>query len=139
MKTKFFTFAMFVAYLCVGSSVKAEPDIIMIELDEVVDSLGHDGDGDGLGGHRGPIAGAVVPTVYYNSGNDELSFETIDEVSFSYYIMDEDDNTLMSGQLSLYENDSTNVSLSSLSPGCYSVIIELNNVYYIGYFTKEDD
>ena len=109
MKTKFFTFAMFVAYLCVASSVKAEPDIIMIELDEIVDSLGHDGDGDGLGGHRGPIAGAVVPTVYYNSGNDELSFETIDEVSFSYYIMDEDDNTLLSGQLSLYENDSTNV------------------------------
>ena len=33
MKTKFFTFAMFVAYLCVGSSVKAEPDIIMIEKD----------------------------------------------------------------------------------------------------------
>ena len=139
MKTKFFTFAMFVAYLCVGSSVKAEPDIIMIELDEIVDSLGHDGDGTEHGGHRGPTLGVTVPTVYYNSSDDELSFETIDEVSFSYYIMDEDDNTLLSGQLSLYENDSTNVSLSSLSPGGYSVIIEINSVYYIGYFIKEDD
>lgn len=82
MKTKFFTFAMFVAYLCVGSSVKAEPDIIMIELDEIVDSLGHDGDGTEHGGHRGPTLGVTVPTVYYNSSDDELSFETIDEVSF---------------------------------------------------------
>ena len=123
-----------------GLCVKAEADNIPVDLGEmVVDSLGNDGDGTTHGGHRGPVLDVTIPTVYYNTMDEELSFETVDEMSFSYYIKDEDDYTVLSGQLSLYENDSTNVSLSSLSPGGYSVIIEINSVYYIGYFIKEDD
>jgi len=140
MKTKFLTFLPFIAYLCVGLNVKAQPDIILIDLgEEVVDSLGHDGDGTTHGGHRGPVLGVTIPTVYYNTTDEELAFETVDEVSFSYYIKDEDDYTVLSGQLALLENGSANVSLSSLLSGSYSLIIELNGIHFIGYFTKEDD
>lgn len=138
MKTLIFAFVLFI--IGMGLCVKAEADNIPVDLGEmVVDSLGNDGDGTTHGGHRGPVLDVTIPTVYYNTMDEELSFETVDEMSFSYYIKDEDDYTVLSGQLSLYENDSTNVSLSSLSPGGYSVIIEINSVYYIGYFIKEDD
>ena len=138
MKTLIFAFVLFI--IGMGLCVKAEADNIPVDLGEmVVDSLGNDGDGTTHGGHRGPVLDVTIPTVYYNTMDEELSFETVDEMSFSFYIKDEDDYTVLSGQLSLYENDSTNVSLSSLSPGGYSVIIEINSVYYIGYFIKEDD
>ncbi|MBQ6085938.1 MAG: hypothetical protein IJK94_05520 [Bacteroidaceae bacterium] len=138
MKKLIFAFVLFV--MCMGLCFKAEADNIPVDLGEmVVDSLGNDGDGTLHGRHRGPILGVTIPTVYYNTTDEELSFETIEEVSFSYYIKDEDDYTVLSGQLALLENGSANVSLSSLLSGSYTLIIELNGIYYIGYFAKEDD
>ncbi len=138
MKKLIFAFVLFV--MCMGLCFKAEADNIPVDLGEmVVDSLGNDGDGTTHGGHRGPILGVTIPTVYYNTADEELSFETVDEMSFSYYIKDEDNYTVLSGQLALLENGSANVSLSSLLSGSYTLIIELNGIYYIGYFAKEDD
>ena len=138
MKKVIFAFVLFV--MCMGLCFKAEADNIPVDLGEmVVDSLGNDGDGDGVGRQRGPVLGVTIPTVYYNTMDEELSFETVDEMSFSYYIKDEDNYTVLSGQLALLENGSANVSLSSLLSGSYTLIIELNGIYYIGYFAKEDD
>ena len=138
MKKVIFAFVLFV--MCMGLCFKAEADNIPVDLGEmVVDRLGNDGDGDGVGRQRGPVLGVTIPTVYYNTMDEELSFETVDEMSFSYYIKDEDNYTVLSGQLALLENGSANVSLSSLLSGSYTLIIELNGIYYIGYFAKEDD
>lgn len=138
MKKFIFAFVLFI--MCMGLCVEVEAENILIDLgEEVVDSLGNDGDGTLHGRHRGPILGVTIPTVYYNTTDEELSFETVEEVSFSYYIKDEDDYTVLSGQLSLLENGSANVSLSSLLSGSYTLIIEMNGIHFIGYFTKEDD
>lgn len=77
------------------------------------------------------VPGLTVPPVqmYYNADTNDLVFENSEEISVTYYILNESEEILLMDTFSgnYYEH-----SLDGLSRGQYKIVLECNEILYEG-------
>lgn len=94
----------------------------------------------GLGGDGGnsktPEELTCPLSLYYSETIDQLEFENIESspVTFTYYIFDEDDNTVDYGTICINGNTSYLLYLNSIIGETYRIQIIVDNIVYEGYF-----
>lgn len=85
--------------------------------------------------HKTPPVEIAIPQVYYSPATSTISFigETPD-LYFSYYIIDPGNNILITSTLCLNSGEEERVSLATLAPGAYTIVLSVNGRYYCGEF-----
>lgn len=83
--------------------------------------------------HKAPAYYGYLPTVIYDGSITTLSFSGNADLGFiPYTIMDENENVVLSGHVNILNGSTTNVSLSGISEGCYTITIEVNGNGFVG-------
>lgn len=95
-----------------------------------------DNSGINPGGSKSPEEYSCPLSLYYNETIDQLEFENIESspVTFTYYIFDEDDNTVDYGTICINGNTSYLLYLNSIIGETYKIQIIVDDVVYEGYF-----
>ena len=89
------------------------------------------------GGHKSPVIGVQLPSVWFNSSSSVLTFDGTSALDYTpFYIYDDEDNVVFSGILLFDVDGLCEINLSYLPNGDYVLVIELNATDYEGEFCK---
>lgn len=83
--------------------------------------------------HRTPPRECSLPDVYFDNASSTIAFVGGEGGSaFTYYILDAAGNILLTSPLTLASDEEANVSLATLSPATYTIVLYINGRYYEG-------
>lgn len=96
--------------------------------------------GKPYGSHKVPVRGVAVPTVILYNTIGILTFIAEDDrTPAAYSIYDENGTSVMSGILLYDENGMYRVGVQPLAFGNYMLQLEVQNIFYVGAFSKKED
>ena len=125
MQMKRFLFII-IALIAISIKSTAEEQIPLLQINEEPDENDHPM-------HKAPADYGYLPTVIYDGSITTLSFWGNADLGFiPYTILDENENVVLSGHVNILNGSTTNVSLSGISEGCYTITIEVNGNGFVG-------
>lgn len=81
-----------------------------------------------------PGTSVTPPSDQFCQDKSELRFTGVEDFSsFTYYIIDECENVILTDELSLYHDQEVAVSFFSFTTGRYTIIIYIGGRYYEGH------
>lgn len=82
---------------------------------------------------RTPPRECSLPEVYFDNASSTIAFVGGEGGSaFTYYILDAAGNILLTSPLALASDEEASVSLTTLSPATYTIVLYINGRYYEG-------
>ena len=121
--------------LLLSGAVYAQSDGVKQIL---VENNDKDSDKDGLPKRDFGIE-TLLPIVLYDGLNENLAIVSpqVTFESVAYYIVDEFGFVQQQGEMTLRKGDEVEISLSSLSPGMYGIVLEIGGECFQGEFEVE--